>query len=61
VPQHVTGATEMITTPAHASAIGLLLHGSREGVSGSRVIGGAMGDSVAGAIGKVRGWLTRNF
>jgi cell division protein FtsA len=61
VPQHVTGATEVIATPAHASAIGLLLHGSREGASGSRVIGGAMGDSVAGAIGKVRGWLTRNF
>ncbi len=61
VPQHVTGATEVIATPAHACAIGLLLHGSREGASGSRVIGGAMGDSVAGAIGKVRGWLTRNF
>ncbi|HET8553482.1 MAG TPA: cell division protein FtsA [Rhodanobacteraceae bacterium] len=61
VPQHVTGATEMIATPAHASAIGLLLHGSREGASGSRMIGGAVGDSVAGFIGKAKGWLTRNF
>ncbi|MGH8124914.1 MAG: cell division protein FtsA [Rhodanobacteraceae bacterium] len=59
VPQHVTGATEVIATPANATGIGLLLHGSREG--GSRVIGGAVGDSVAGFIGKARGWLTRNF
>ena len=60
-PQHVTGATEVIATPAHSAAIGLLLHGSREGAGGGRVIGGAVGDSVAGFIGKARGWLTRNF
>ena len=57
----LSAVAEVIATPAHASAIGLLLHGSREGASGSRVIGGAMGDSVAGAIGKMKGWLTRNF
>jgi cell division protein FtsA len=60
VPQHVTGATEVIATPAHATGIGLLLHGSRETIGG-RAMGGAVGDSVAGAIGKVKGWLTRNF
>jgi hypothetical protein len=39
--------------------VGLLLQGSHS--HGGRVIGGAMGDSVAGFIGKARGWLHKNF
>ncbi|HET7562651.1 MAG TPA: cell division protein FtsA [Rhodanobacteraceae bacterium] len=60
VPQHVIGATEMIATPANAAGVGLLLQGSRGGVGG-RALGGAVGESVAGFMGKARGWLTRNF
>jgi cell division protein FtsA len=60
VPQHVTGATEMIATPANAAGVGLLLQGSRMGLNG-RAIGGAVGESMAGFMGKARGWLTRNF
>ena len=60
VPQHVTGATEVIATPANAAGVGLLLHGSRVH-GGSRAMGGAVGDSVVGAIGRVKGWLHRNF
>jgi cell division protein FtsA len=61
VPQHVTGVTEVIATPANAAGVGLLLHGSHSHGGGSRVIGGAMGDSVAGFVGKAKGWLHRNF
>jgi len=62
VPQHVTGVTEVIATPANAAGVGLLLQGSHShGGGGSRMIGGAMGDSVAGLFGKAKGWLHRNF
>src|SRR5579875_651607 len=59
VPQHVTGMTEVIASPANATGVGLLLHGSRGG--GTRHPGGAVGGSVAEAIGRMKGWLSRNF
>ncbi|MGH8155166.1 MAG: cell division protein FtsA [Rhodanobacteraceae bacterium] len=60
VPQHVSGAIDMIATPPNAAGVGLLLQGSR--VQGdSRAIGGAVGEGVFGAIGKLKSWLNRNF
>jgi cell division protein FtsA len=59
-PQHVAGAIETIATPANAAGIGLLLQGA-SGQGSERVGGSAVGDSVVGALGKVKGWLTRNF
>ncbi|HEX7325939.1 MAG TPA: cell division protein FtsA, partial [Rhodanobacteraceae bacterium] len=63
VPQHVTGATDVIATPANAAGIGLLLQGSRL-PSGGHPLGGAVGDRVFGALGKLgkaKSWLSRNF
>jgi cell division protein FtsA len=48
----------MVTSPLHATGVGLLLHGSRAG--GMRA-GGHGGGSVGGVVDKLRGWLTRNF
>ncbi len=60
VPQHVSGATDMIATPGNAAGVGLLLQGSRV-QDDSRAIRGAVGDSVFGAISKFKSWLNRNF
>jgi cell division protein FtsA len=61
LPQGVTGASEIIATPGNAAGVGLLLHGSHTGSGAGRPVGGAVGESVAGALGKVKAWLNRNF
>ena len=58
VPQQIDGLGEVVSSPLHATGVGLLLHGSRAG--GMRV-GGSAGGSVGGLVGKLRNWLTRNF
>jgi len=58
VPQQIDGLGEVVSSPLHATGVGLLLHGSR---AGSTRMGGSAGGSVGGLVGKLRGWLTRNF
>ena len=59
LPQHVTGLAEVVSSPVYASGVGLLLHGARAG-SAHGVLG-PVGGSVGNVIGKMRGWLNRNF
>jgi cell division protein FtsA len=59
MPQHVTGLSDVVSTPAYATGVGLLLHGAR--ASSTRHALGPVGGSVGDVIGKMRGWLTRNF
>jgi cell division protein FtsA len=58
VPQQIDGLGDVVSSPLHATGVGLLLHGSRAG--GMRA-GGAGAGSVGGLVDKLRGWLTRNF
>jgi cell division protein FtsA len=58
VPQQIDGLGEVVSSPLHATGVGLLLHGSRAG--GARA-GGPVGGSMGGMVDKLRGWLTRNF
>ncbi len=58
LPQQVEGLGEVVSSPLHATGVGLLLHGARAG--GARV-GGPVGSSMGGMVDKLRGWLTRNF
>jgi cell division protein FtsA len=58
VPQEINGLGEVVSSPLHATGVGLLLHGSRAG--GARA-SNPMGGSVGGLVGKWRSWLTRNF
>jgi len=58
VPQQIDGLGEVVSSPLHATGVGLLLHGARAG--GVRP-GGPVGGSVGGMVGKLRGWLARNF
>ncbi|NII09908.1 cell division protein FtsA [Oleiagrimonas sp. C23AA] len=58
LPQHVDGLGDVIANQIHATGVGLLLHGARQG--GMRAHG-PMGGSMGGMVEKVRGWLTRNF
>jgi cell division protein FtsA len=59
MPQHVTGLSDVVSTPAYATGVGLLLHGARAG--SARHALGPVGGSVGDVIGKMRGWLTKNF
>ncbi len=59
LPQHVTGLAEVVSSPVYASGVGLLLHGARAG--SARGVLGPVGGSVGTVIGKMRGWLNRNF
>ena len=58
VPQQIEGLGEVVSSPLHATGVGLLLHGARAG--GMRVSGPA-GGNVGGLIERLRGWITRNF
>ncbi|HJU08188.1 MAG TPA: cell division protein FtsA [Rhodanobacteraceae bacterium] len=59
LPQHVTGLAEVVSSPVYASGVGLLLHGARAGSAHGGL--GPVGGSVGNVIGKMRGWLNRNF
>ncbi len=59
VPQDISGLGEVISSPLHATGVGLLLHGSRHNApvrGGSPALG-----NVGGLLGKWRNWLTKNF
>jgi cell division protein FtsA len=58
VPQQISGLGEVVSSPLHATGVGLLLHGARAG--GMRV-SGPVGGNVGGLVGKLRGWITKNF
>ena len=60
VPQGVTGLGEVISSPLHATGVGLLLHGSRGNISSARLGSPALGE-LGGLLGKARGWFTKNF
>ncbi|HXS74059.1 MAG TPA: cell division protein FtsA [Rhodanobacteraceae bacterium] len=59
LPQHVTGLSDVVSSPVFATGVGLLLHGAR--ASGTRNTLGPVGGSVGDVIGKMRGWLNKNF
>lgn len=59
MPQHVTGLSDVVSSPVYATGVGLLLHGTR--AAGARHAIGPVGGSVGEVIGKVRGWLNKNF
>jgi cell division protein FtsA len=44
VPQGVTGLTEEVASPVHATGVGLVLYGAMHRSSGGGKIAGAMGD-----------------
>ncbi|MEO6968866.1 MAG: cell division protein FtsA [Rhodanobacteraceae bacterium] len=59
MPQHVTGLSDVVSSPVYATGVGLLLHGAR--AAGARNAMGPVGGSVGDVIGKMRGWLNKNF
>ncbi|HXE77968.1 MAG TPA: cell division protein FtsA [Rhodanobacter sp.] len=58
MPQQVEGLGDVVTSPLHATGVGLLLHGARVGSqrSGRSSVGGS--DAL---VGRLRGWVARNF
>ncbi|MEN6539570.1 MAG: cell division protein FtsA, partial [Mizugakiibacter sp.] len=59
MPQHVTGLADVVSNQIHATGVGLLLHGARMG--GMRHAPGPVAGSVGDVIGRMRGWLSKNF
>ncbi|HVB84431.1 MAG TPA: cell division protein FtsA [Rhodanobacteraceae bacterium] len=58
LPQHVGGLSETVSGHVHATAVGLLLHGARGDAARG---GGAVTGSVGNVLGRMRGWLSKNF
>ena len=58
LPQHVGGLSETVSGLVHATAVGLLLHGARGDATHG---GGAVAGSVGNVLGRMRGWLSKNF
>lgn len=56
-PRYVTGLSEVVSNPIHATGVGLLLCGSRAG-SRRAMIGGAGGDSF---LDRVKSWFRGEF
>ncbi len=58
-PQHVGGMVDVVSGEQHATSVGLLLHGASKG--GMQATPGAMAGGVGNALGRMRGWIERNF
>jgi cell division protein FtsA len=58
VPQQVEGLGDVVTSPLHATGVGLLLHGARVGNQRSGRSSGGGSDAL---VGRLRGWVARNF
>ncbi len=56
-PQYVTGLTEVVSNPVHATGVGLLLYGSR--TDGSRSLSGGGGGETL--MDRIRAWFRGEF
>ena len=58
IPQHVTGLTDVIRNPIHATGVGLLLFGHEQRKAGHEPISGR---GVKGLWDRMKGWFQGNF
>lgn len=58
-PQHVEGMADVVSSEQHATSTGLLLHAASHGEI--RVTSSQVGGRVGNALGRMRGWMERNF
>jgi cell division protein FtsA len=58
IPQHVTGLTDVIRNPIHATGVGLLLFGHEQRRAGHEPISGR---GVKGLWDRMKGWFQGNF
>lgn len=58
IPQHVTGLTDVIRNPIHATGVGLLLFGLEQRKAGNVAVSGR---GVKGLLDRMKGWFQGNF
>jgi len=58
IPQHVTGLTDVIRNPIHATGVGLLLFGHEQRKAGNEP---SSGKGVKGLLERMKGWFQGNF
>jgi cell division protein FtsA len=58
IPQHVTGLTDVIRNPIHATGVGLLLFGHEQRKAGNVTVSGR---GVKGLLDRMKGWFQGNF
>jgi cell division protein FtsA len=56
-PQYVSGLSDVVSNPVHATGVGLLLYGSRAG-TGRSLAGSGGGETF---LGRVRSWFRGEF
>ena len=56
-PQHVTGLSDVVSNPVHATGVGLLLYGSQAD-SGRSISGSAGGDTL---LDRIQSWFRGEF
>jgi cell division protein FtsA len=59
IPQHVSGLTEVVRNPIHATGVGLLLFGHEQRKAGS--IDVMSGKGFKGVLQRMKGWFQGNF
>jgi cell division protein FtsA len=59
VPQGVKGLSEVVNSPAYATAVGLLLYARENSTPTVRSAG--LGDGVNGALQRMKGWFKGSF
>lgn len=59
LPQHVTGLTDVVGNPIHATGVGLLLYGSKQ--DNVRTPIAAPGSGTDGVLGRVMQWIKGEF
>ena len=59
VPQYVTGLSDVVSNPIHATGVGLLLFGSQHRNVGTSHI--MMEGGVKGVFGRMKSWFQGNF
>lgn len=59
IPQHITGLTEVVRNPIHATGVGLLLFGQEQRKAGN--VEHLGGNGFKGVLQRMKGWFQGNF
>lgn len=59
IPQYVSGLSDVVSNPIHATGVGLLLYGEQHRDSGAGQL--MMDGGISGILGRVKSWFQGNF
>lgn len=59
IPQYVSGLSDVVSNPIHATGVGLLLYGEQHRDSGAKHL--MMDGGISGILGRIKSWFQGNF